>query len=154
MVAASPTFQQRVGAENAAEGLDKVFLNRESLLPTDEKHDPHRGLRPYAVVYLGEGSSFEQYGLGVQYQLAAQGELMLYLTDNSRRAETGIDTEEDDFLDFMNFSGGVLDDLRSASAANENLPIASLSLSRGPIGPDAMRPQQNFWDIRFGVSWK
>ena len=122
LVAVSPTFvnrQSQYGADQI-EPINRVYLYQAE---TVELMMSMRELRPFAVVGLGDDISWDAISPGcVNHNLIVGGGVFVIIVDNARFTDlgsvdeedlliTGADQQGDSYCDFLNFSGGVADDM-------------------------------------------
>jgi len=101
MLADSSTFRTRVSAADRAAAKAKIYYGSANLADAVSAAE-----RPLAVLALGGGSSL-QIGDGDQIELGRDGEYILALVDDADSDHT----DKESYLDFLNFMGGVEDDI-------------------------------------------
>ena len=122
LVAVSPAFinrQSQYGADQI-EPINRVYLYQAEHV---ELMMSMRDLRPFAVVGLGDDISWDAISPGcVNHNLIVGGGVYVILVDNARFTDLGsvdedgnqtpgADQQGDSYCDFLNFSGGVADDM-------------------------------------------
>ncbi len=123
LVSNSSTFQTRTGSANATEALDHIYLYEylanEQTEADAALNDPvvnANNDRPYAIVMLAEDvelSAVPGYEacVGLNLLLNAGALVVLQATARYSYVPGGQYYRDDSYLDFLNFVGGVCDDL-------------------------------------------
>jgi hypothetical protein len=106
-------------------------------------------LRPYALLrYAARGSNV--IADGVEISLTVGGGILLVLEDNARQT-TDHGTS---YGDFLNFAGGVIDDMEDLSGRNDYLPFKSELIYAPTRVRRADRQDDNdYWICVFLLTW-
>lgn len=156
MIAASPTFQARVGITDPAAAQARVYLDDLAIDPAifgdlQGTDDAQRLKRPYAVVVRPQGLLYDLFAAGDQNYLRRRGALWVYLTDNGR-----YDDRTQDAISFDNFAGGVADDLRDAAGVDTNLSITRIGFRLPPrkTAPERVASEGMWWNTVLEIDWE
>jgi len=142
-IAASATFQARLGVTTAAAALHKI-------IGSPREGDDLDDLRPFACVSFGDDWDYQTNGGGARNEFAHTGSLTLYVTDRGRRE----DAHEDE-LDWGNFCGGLIEDLAAIAALSDNLVISNIrqtQFGRSDVRKDAAKGF-SIWDAAWTISY-
>ena len=154
MLAACPQLLGRFEATDAR----SAFVDWQEPMKRGKIHlaalttDDHEGLRPYAIIIRPGEQLYGKVAAGDRNYLQRRGTLWVYLTDNSRYANP-----EDDLIDFENFAGGVIDDLKEIAGRGGCLPVHHIGFQ---VPPERTRPELDaqdlkpFWDCVIELIWE
>jgi hypothetical protein len=137
LVAASATFQARVGAANATEARAHIYGHEAYIPPTANADEGVSGLRPFAVVDIADRFEWLPMQMSCFIRLDVAGDVVLVLEDNARETWINDDSEpsySDSFVDFLNFAGGVADDMNGklSDATYDSFGFQSVRLLSPP----------------------
>lgn len=143
LVANSPAFRLRQQQFGTGDGsiYDRILLYESTLrdLPrTTTDGQPVKNKmsdqRPFAIVDLAENINWESLHPGCTFEhLVISGSVAVVISDNARRTQLhrydgdgnyagpGDDSQGDSYIDFLNFSGGVLDDMSGVFGSSTDL---------------------------------
>ena len=148
MIAASTTFQAKVGAEDAAGAMAHIY--RWQLRPAAAA--TLQSLRPCAVIWQANVLDLAPYAGGSFNMLGGHGGLMLILTDADASARAGRQASGDAFAAFVD---GVLNEVTPLAGASDNLDLTGLSLlepiSHSRAWDDAAVGA--YWEAVFLAEW-
>lgn len=120
-LAACAAFQTRVSAADAEEAKASIFygplVNNAGLSEN----------RPFACMVFAVAGANEVAD-GVQIELDAGGGILLRLEDNAQYP----DSDEDSYIDFLNFVGQTLDQLKNLAGYDDNFPMSSYQVVLPP----------------------
>jgi len=144
-VSNSAEFQTRTGAANAAAALAFIYLD---VVSNDAGMSAKR---PFALIKVSQIGS-NQISDGTAIDLSVGGDLVLILEDDA----TNQTVHDDSFLDFLNFSDEVMQDLRLASGVEGEFPFYEEQLVWAPSRTRrAERDSSNndYWVSAYQLSW-
>lgn len=142
LVAASATFQTRVGAANATEARAHIYGHEAYTPAADNSEEGVAGLRPFAVVDIADRFDWSPLQPSCFIRLDVSGDVVLVLEDNARETWINDDSEpsySDSFVDFLNFAGGVIDDMNGKlnDASMDTFGFQSVRMLAPPTRSDA-----------------
>lgn len=150
MVSVSSTFQTAVGVATSTLALDHIYLH-EALSPS---------ARPCAVINE-LGTSFQLIAGGGQNQLRPRGDLFLWLARDT--PANYYDDPDNALLDYMNFAGGVIDDIVNISGADQtadsSVPESQLAITAVSLEDASETPREvwkgpgRFWWSAWRITW-
>lgn len=112
----SATFAARVEAADPGASLDShIYYDQMAA------NSGIASLRPYALLKVGSRGT-NVLGEGVAVDLVVGGGIILLLEFN---ADQTITTHKENYLDALNFFGGVIDEIEALSGVNDNLAFRS-----------------------------
>jgi len=111
-LAASTAFQDRIGVQLSTKAKDRIVLDQ---LQDNEGLHPRR---PFGLLKVASRGA-NQVGEGIAIDLVAGGSIILYLTDNARYQGD----HKQSYLDFLEFTGLVIDEIEGVSGFNDYLPF-------------------------------
>lgn len=156
LVLDSPAFQQRV-ADYAPDGTtpaDRAFIYQAELV--ESLAESMREMRPMAIIGLSDEIQWDALQPGcVNPELVISGTVSVAFVDNARFTSVfdyeseppvaGPDKQGDSYIDFLNFSGGVLDDLNN-SFGLDNVGFRGITaLNTGDRTELDERQNDDFW---------
>jgi hypothetical protein len=141
----SATLQARVG-KTAAELKAQHILFGE--LTNDGGLDPSatlNGKRP-AIILIPETHFYLQVGQGSQHTMLANTGILVVITDNPRYKEN----HKASLLDFVNFAGGVMDDVSELFGRDTYYPFNRPTLEQPYFRPNKLdRGSDDFWTVTY-----
>lgn len=145
LLAASETFQAAVGASNDSAAMGSIFLGE-----IHGDFETLNDLRPFAVL-VHDSHGAVQIGDGAQIHMGSTGGIMLVLTAN---ADPTLTDPSDNYLDFINFIGQVLDEMQELFGSDDGTtqfwPFSTVSIHTYPQRtPPSQRPNEDFWVAAF-----
>lgn len=142
IVAASSTFQTVTGAADATAALESIHIQ----LTIDEARLYAK--RPFALIAVVERSA-DPAADGVGTQTTVRGGLVLTLEDNAKHGNN----EEASTFEFLNFAGGVIDDIEEIAGVDAYLATWRNDMSVPPNRtPRAERnPDRDFWTCSYRI---
>ncbi len=144
LLAASTAFQTRMGAADATAALEKIWGGFSAV-------DDHDAKRPYAIIGTHSDWAASKIAGGGRNVLVVEGAMVLYLTDFSRFPGA----QWDDFIDFNNFAGDVLDYLIDQSGQSDNLSITAIRVDAPTWGTDPRETAERdgtIWRVAFAIT--
>lgn len=140
ILAESSSFQSRCGAADADAAAN--YIGWDTLADNEGLHDR----RPFAIVKVTARGS-NQVSEGIAVDLVAGGGVLVYLCDNAR---ANLDHSES-YLDFLEFVGGVIDDMEADSGVSDAFPFHTAELILPPQRtPRSERtPDNDYWETAF-----
>lgn len=146
LIAASPTFAARVASYAPGDDfLDHIYaLEADSKILGDLKL-----LRPFAVVGLGD-VVYSALNPGCnQTHLVPAGGVAVVIVDTARFTDLTVDDQFDSYLDFLNFSGGVKDDMSNRfNGVNDAIGFASIeTVEQADRSSFGDRRNDDFWSV-------
>lgn len=147
MVAGSSTLQERAG-------MDETEVRERIYLP-GKTFDPMEGESPVfptvAILLPPEGTcSYTKYAEGDRDQFTIQGTCILEVWDSHRHA----DDWAGGYMDFLEFSGLVLEETMTLSSFDNNLTIESAEPLIGPLMLDSSVPQGRLFYLQsHAINW-
>lgn len=158
-VAASATFQALVGADSAAEAIERIYHNG---LPKPANGQTHtkaelQAYRPYGVVYTTEKQGFSRSVESVSghFDFAESGQLTLKLVRESPDS-AGDDPTAAANLDWTNLIGQIIDEMCDLAGLADYLAFHTISLVEGPYWPQHPKliETQGLWQgVELLVQW-
>ncbi len=149
MLVSSPCFRQGCGVEAKDDARPHVYWD-ESEEPAYEAADQQKELRPLAILSQ-ELFSYVRYGIDASIALAATGGVAILIVDNARHPENYKQSK----AHFLQFAGGVIDDLAELSGSGDYLPLTAIDVVGKPLrSPPDERNADDWWSLialcRFG----
>lgn len=160
LVAASSTFQTRVGAGNATAALASIYAY-ELYEPAENVADEDQAaLRPCAVIDFGENFEWIALAQGCSsISLDCSGQILVIIEDNAAKKWVNADSTDDyndSFLDFLNYCGGVMDDMSGKlnNGSEDTFGFSGVSMLAPPMRtPHEERTSVNDqWFAFFGLT--
>jgi hypothetical protein len=159
LIASSSTFQTRVGAANAAAAKAHIY-GYETYIPADGAGDEDQSpLRPCATIDIGENFDWDAIAAGCTHiRLDVSGAVVVILEDNANLTWVNEDSDDDyndSFLDFLNFCGGVIDDMSGKlhDSTLDTFGFQSVSMLSPPFraSTEARTAGNDHWFAVFGL---
>lgn len=146
LVLASTAFTARVAAApTQGTAAEHVYLD------IAENYDRLQDLRPFLSLKYADRNSVV-IAEGVAVDLIVNGDLVLVIEDNANYPEPT--DHNDSYLDFLNFAGGVIDDIEELSGSDAYLPFRSEMLIAPRRTPRAEREEKNdYWATAFRLTY-
>ncbi len=145
MIAESSAFQTRRDVADAAAA--RPFIH----LPWLEVDVSQEADRPFALIEQG-AFGWELDAGGDRNYLRPQGSLKLKLADNDRL----FGDYENSFIDFANFTDGVIEAIADAAALDDNLAVERIALVTAAMQNSPAEAEKDglCWAIDFEVFWR
>ena len=142
VISQSAAFQARVGAANAAEALPYIHV----YLGSDDRFT---SVPKPAVVLTYREAGYTQIASGPTFM--GGGTIWMVFLDDAKE-----DTEEDSFLDFCNFVGGVIDNLAETGGVDSFINHGELPMVEAPnrTAPNERQEDSNdYWRCIYAFNW-
>ena len=140
LLAASPTFQTRVGAANAAAAKANIYTYEAARRAASNGGEAIKGLRPFAIVDMSDSFNWQPISQGCSaIHLQVAGQITVVISDNARLTDIGGDDgPNDSYLDFLNFAGGVMDDMsgRLNNGVQDTFGFQAVEMIEPPVRTD------------------
>lgn len=149
LIAASPSFQERIGVATAAAARDHIFIN-EIAQPLNETEGEGRSLSerwPF-VLLLEQDFAWRQIGEGNLPHLGASGGVLVIFTEQHDCNKS----HKDGYYHFADWVGSVIDDVRSLVATDPGgseqpyFPFMAIELLDRPVRTPLGSRSEDFWD--------
>lgn len=158
LLPASATFQSRTAQYHAGPVSPEHAAKHVYSFDVWEPNQDVQALRPFGLVVLAGQNYGSLYDDGSKPVLTLRdGQIGLVISDVARRTDCygagAPDSRHDSYLDFLEFSFGVADEL-SAMFGGDNYPFHSIELLEAPDRPPpAKRPAEDFWIAIFALNY-
>jgi hypothetical protein len=152
MLAASPTWQARLGVDSATAAATRIHHHRDPSPPAaDQQGLGLKAHRPFAVIMPSADFAFPGYAGGSQNWHHPRGELALLVEDEDQHPGDS----SAGYLAFADLIGGIMADLATQSGKDDNLPLGTLRFLVPPtdLEPEDQAADGNFWWCLISVPW-
>jgi hypothetical protein len=166
LLSASSTFQTRTGSADAAAAAAHIYTFELQQNATTHPRESLDNRRAFAVVDLADNFNWDPIAAGCSaIKLQTSGSIIVVLTDNAQFTDIhGPDPDDgfnDSMLDFLNFCGGVMDDMSGKfnDGISDTFGFQSISMVMQPTRTAAdMRDAtgdgaaEDCWEVIFAFS--
>lgn len=142
LIAATPTFQALVGADDATEALEFIYVGG----------IPKGTAAPVAMVDVGDDFNFAISAGGAANYFRDGGGIAFYLEADI--AEANRDGYTDAAYDFYNTVGGIVNDFDALAGTAGMLAVRNVSTKAGPFRSDPhTEPNEHYYAVWLELLW-
>lgn len=152
VIAASPSFLDRLATSDQAIAAQHVHY---PWLDFDLDGPGLSDRLPFAVIEQGDDVAWETFAGGESNYMQPHGQLLLTFADVDRFPGD----QKKSFIDFLNFTEGVIADIAQASAYDSHIVAMRIRQVQKPGMAHPSEPQANgggliqYWGCRWAVEW-